>query len=139
MSRRVVLPTELQVAKAIEAIRREHPTKPPTVLAVGQHLGLSNATFWRYFPDLCREIADARRRAIRAQPAVNQNPNEVDHQTLLARLRKDNARLNGELKIAAAEVQRLTLENRVLSAHAEQASKLIPLKPRTEHRGPSST
>ncbi|GGD76392.1 hypothetical protein [Microbacterium murale] len=130
MSRRVVLPTELQIGEALEALRREQPAKPPTVVAVAEHLGLSNATFWRYFPDLCQGIADTRRRALRTPPAADQETNDADHRTILARLRRDNARLESELKRAAAEVQRLTLENGVLIAHAQQASKVIPLKPR---------
>lgn len=130
MSRRVVLPTDLQITEALEALGREQPAKPPTVVAIAQHFGLSNATFWRHFPDLCQEIVNSRRDALRSHPAGNQNPNDVDHQTLLARLRNNNARLEGDLKLAAAEIQRLTLENRALVIHAELTTDVIPLRPR---------
>lgn len=129
MSRRVLLPTELQIAETLAALRREQPAKPPTVVAVADRLGLTNATFWRHFPDLCQEIADARRRAVGTQPVPNRSPDDVDQRTILARLRDNNSRLERELEVAAAEVQRLTLENRALIAHAQQASKVIPISP----------
>jgi len=130
MTRPVSLPTETEITAVIEALNREDPSRPPAVLAVAARLGLSNATFWRRFPQLAQTLADTRRNALRDRaPAPERRVREVPRAEL-ARLRNDKARLENEVRVAAAEVQRLTLENHALRAQLEQVSGLIPLHTR---------
>ncbi|HWL76507.1 hypothetical protein [Microbacterium sp.] len=130
MTRAVPLPTETEITAVVEALTREDPSRPPAVLAVAARLGLSNATFWRRFPQLAQTLADTRRVALRDRARTPERPVHELPVAELARLRNDKARLVNEVRVAAAEVQRLTLENQALRTQLEQSSGVIPLHTR---------
>lgn len=130
MTRAIPLPTETEITAVIEALTREDPSHPPAVLAVAARLGLSNATFWRRFPQLAQTLADTRKDALRDRTRAPERPAPELPAAELARLRNDNARLESEVRAAAAEVQRLTLENYALRTQLEQASGVIPIHAR---------
>lgn len=130
MTRPVPLPTETEITAVVEALTREDPSRPPAVLAVAARLGLSNATFWRRFPQLAQTLADTRRDALRHRAGTPEGAAHELPVVELARLRNDKARLEGEVRAAAAEVQRLTLENYALRTQLEQASGVIPIHAR---------
>lgn len=129
MTPRVPLPTPDQIAAAI-AVETEQSRRPPAALAVARRLGMSNATFWRHFPRVAQELADARRsanRSVQRRVATDSGPNAA---VTIARLRAENVGLQDDIKVAAAEVQRLTLENHVLRAQLETAAGITPIQRR---------
>lgn len=132
MTRPVPLPTETEITAVIEALKREDPSRPPAVVAVAARLGLSNATFWRRFPQLAQTLADTRRDALRDRARAPERALAELPVAELARLRNDKARLESEVRTAAAEVQRLTLENEALRAQLQHARGLIPLRGRAD-------
>ncbi|MFS2241249.1 hypothetical protein [Microbacterium sp. OR16] len=131
MTQRVTLPTPAQVEAAIAAAT-EHAGRPPAALAVATRLQMSNATFWRHFPQIAQQLADNRRKVVRrrAQQQTDNAPSD-SLAAANARLRTENARLRDEIKIAAAEIQRLTLENHNLRTDHEQKARITPLQRRT--------
>jgi hypothetical protein len=131
MSRRVVLPSESEIREALAKLSAGEPANPPTVLALARSLGLTNATFWRHFPQIAQEVADGRRNALRsAGPADTPATGGTDAKSALAQLRNDKARLRGQLEVAIAHLQRLTLENRALREELEQAVKVVRIPPK---------
>lgn len=134
MTRRVPLPSEGEVRAAVDQLATDSASSP-AVVAVARHLGLSNATFWRHFPQLAQAIADERR-ASRATTAM---PRSVDtHDTkeseqgssaMSARLRTENAQLRSKVEIASAHILRLTLENRHLRDELESAQRVARIQP----------
>jgi AcrR family transcriptional regulator len=59
MARKVDLPSIEQIERAkASMLAHAHETgQRATVTALAKLLNLSNTTFWRYFPDIAREIA----------------------------------------------------------------------------------
>ncbi|MBN8423469.1 hypothetical protein JF531_02940 [Microbacterium esteraromaticum] len=130
MTRRVSLPTSAQVDAAIAA-ETEHAGRPPAALAVAARLQMSNATFWRHFPQIAQELADNRRKAVRRAHQQSADAPSDSLAAANARLRTENAHLRDEMKVAAAEVQRLTLENHNLQTEHEHNARITPLQRRT--------
>ena len=123
MTRRVPLPTESEVRSAHETMCAQEAQHDVTVVKLAQQLGLTNATFWRYFPGIAQEIADARRATPRAAAQVPTAASE----DRAASLRVDIARLREQLELAVVHIQRLTIENEELRAQLEAASAVIHL------------
>lgn len=121
MTARVPLPTETRVQEVIEDLRNREPGHPPTAISVAGALGLTNATFWRHFPALAREVADARheQRGRKRPPTHTPDDSAEDDRATLARLRTANANLENQLRTAAEHIQHLTLENRNLRDELE--------------------
>lgn len=124
MSRRVDLPSTEQVRATIRDLSAQSPDSVLTVKALAQHLGLTNGTFWRHFPDVAQAVADERRSALRPgmklPPATTERKEETE-----VRLRGQIALLKSEVALAAAQVQRLTLENHALREHLEAEKTII--------------
>lgn len=90
---------------------------------------MSNATFWRHFRHIAQELSDRRRDASRKVQSEVPEGADVDYRGTISRLRIENARLLNDMMIAAAEVQRLTLENHALRIQQEQTSGVTPIRP----------
>jgi AcrR family transcriptional regulator len=132
MTARVPLPSEAQVRQALAQLAASPGAGQPTVLALARSLGLSNGTFWRYFPEIASEVAGQRRATPRPGPAAS-TPDRPGGNPAgeLARLRRANRELTDQIEVAIAHLQRLTLENHALREQLEHALKItrIPRVP----------
>jgi len=126
MSRRVQLPTEAEVRTALTQLcdhADQHHTRP-TVTALARRVGLTNTTFWRYFPQQARELVDR----TRVEPADDdRGGNGTDR---VAALTRDNQQLREHLDLATANIARLTLENHHLRTTLEAATAVTQLSSR---------
>jgi transposase-like protein len=94
----------------------------PTVIALARQLGVTNATFWRHFPDIAREVAAAGRNEQRDDHA-DRDPSplrELERQN--AQLRRTNHDLRLDIKLAEASIQRLAIVNHQLRRELEAAT-----------------
>lgn len=127
MTRRVKLPSEVEVLEA--RLRLSSEGVPPSVVSLAKSFGLTNATFWRHFPSIAQETADARRTTKHTNMLAGETRisgrNTKDE---IVRLRDDNAQLRTQLGSAAAQIQILTLENRQLREQLEQAHGVPTLR-----------
>lgn len=118
MTKRVNLPTEAAVRAAIVDLNSDNG-EPTTVVALARHLGLSNSTFWRHFPELAQEIADARRAAHGLRPPEVAASDDREAERAITRLRDMNLRLTSDLETAIACIRGLTIENQTLRSELE--------------------
>lgn len=98
--------------------------RQPSVLAVARQLGMSNTTFRRHFPDIAKEIGDARRRP---EAGTESETGHSSHEKLVARnakLRRNNRQLREHLQLAVANIQRLTLQVHRQQKALEAASQV---------------
>lgn len=125
MSRRVLVPAEATVQAAISDIRGEAAQRgrKPTVTALASRVGLTNATFWRHFPDLARELVDT----ARAQSMTPPQPESTRPRDDRAALARENRRLADHLDLAVANIARLTHENHQLRQAVEAAANVTRL------------
>lgn len=123
MSRKVRLPSESDVAAKVRELQDGDAGRSPTVVAVARELGLSNGTFWRYFPAVAQSIADARRAEPKAQ---NMPRNRVadDHERS-ARLERRVRDLETQLEQAVQRIRELSLHNHQLLAELEHPGSVI--------------
>lgn len=96
----------------------------PSVLALATRLGLSNTTFRRHFPELAKDIS-----ALRSSPSSptgdQRQPSPYDVLTARnAKLRRTNRSLNENLRYAAAQLQRLALDNTRLRQALEASHRI---------------
>lgn len=131
MTRRVSLPTESEVRAALAELSATETKGRPTVVALARSLGLTNATFWRHFPEIAQEVADARRSGQRSDTAAGASHTgaAADGGAEIAHLRTEKSRLRDQLEVAVAHIQRLTLENRALRDELERATKVVRIPP----------
>lgn len=133
MSRAAEQPIAEQARHARDCVLAEAAAagKRPSVLAVARRSGLSNTTFRRHFPDIARELSQARR----TPPAyITSSPAAAEHDRLVARnarLRRDNQQLRQHLQPAIANIQRLTLEARQLRTQLEAATSVTRIGTRS--------
>lgn len=128
MTRRPALPTHHEVHRAVEELTQT-AGKPPTVLALARHLGLANTTFHRNFPDLVHEPNPPRPPTTTTWPMrAATRLEQLEHNN--AALPRDKRELTEHLDLAAAAIQRLTLENHRLRQQLETASKITRINPR---------
>ena len=83
---------------------------------------MSNTTFRRHFPRQAGEIAEAR---CRREPPAGEQTRPGPYEILVARnarLRRANRTLTGNLRLAAAQIQRLGIENARLREALEASS-----------------
>lgn len=95
--------------------------REPSVLALAHRLGLANTTFRRNYPGIVAELT--RQAATRQLPESAVSRYEQLQQTG-TQLRSDNQRLRDHLDLAAAVIQRLTLENQRLRHQLENEAKV---------------
>lgn len=108
--------------------------KRPSVLGLATRLGLSNTTFRRHFPQQAQDVSAAR--SSREPPAAAQGlPSR--YETLAARnarLRRANRALTGNLRLAAAQIQHLGMENDRLRDALESSSNVSRIdQPSKQH------
>jgi hypothetical protein len=133
MTRRAALPAEAQVRKALTELigRCDENGARPSVLALAGQFGLSNTTFRRNFPEIAAEVG-----AVRTAPPAEDHPQATSRYDRLiernAKLRRANRDLRDHLTLAAAHVQRLSLENDRLLRTVETATGVtrLPRSPR---------
>lgn len=122
--------SERRVRQAMEELlrRAEETGQRPSVLALARRISMSNTTFRRYFPDITREIGQARS----AEPPA-QGERTTAYDKLVARnarLKRVNSEQQAQLRLAAAEIQRLALLNAKLLGDLEEARNVTPIRPR---------
>ncbi|WP_394622410.1 hypothetical protein JNUCC0626_49630 (plasmid) [Lentzea sp. JNUCC 0626] len=111
----------------------EQNGRRPSVLALARHFGLSNTTFRRHFPGIANEISAART----APPSEDQPHGASRYDRLVernAKLRRVNRDLSAHVRLAAAHIQRLALENARLTQQLEAASKVTRIDTRDRQR-----
>lgn len=134
MTARVQLPSEGQVQAALADLT-ESQDGPPTVVALSRALGLTNSTFWRYFPETARSVAERGRELKRQpKPAPPDGADVSDSDEDVSRLKRRNQALSDHLEVALAQLQRLTLDNRALREALEAANNVTRLTPRDPSR-----
>jgi predicted ArsR family transcriptional regulator len=120
------IPAEARVRRVLDHYLSEcHDNgKRPSVLALATKLGMSNTTFRRHFPEQAKEISAAR---ANLQPQAGGQTRPSTYEVLVARnarLRHANHTLTGNLRLAAAQVQRLGMENARLREALEASSNI---------------
>jgi hypothetical protein len=113
--------SDLRVRKAADDLLAQAAATGarPSVLALARRVGLSNTTFRRRYPEIAREIAQART-APTGSPAASGQPSAFDRLVARnAKLKRTNRLLADQLKLAAAHLQRLAVENARLRELAE--------------------
>lgn len=129
MSRRIELPGREQVEATVRALSDSTSGSALTVSALAQHLNLTNSTFWRYFPDIAQSVADKRRLSLRGE--AKPSPTPATRKDCPERhLRQQIDALKSQLSIAAAQVQRLTLENAALRRQLEAENTIVRIRDR---------
>lgn len=133
MNRSTGVPTPEQARRARDHVFAQAAAegRRPSVLAVAHQLGMTNTTFRRHFPDLAKEIGDARR-----QPEANAETetSTSSYDKLLARnakLRRNNRQLRDHLQLAVANIQRLTLQVHRQQQALEAASQVTHISTKT--------
>ncbi len=127
MTRRVPLPTDADVVAALAQLRQDNPATV-TVRALAERVGLTNPTFWRHFPVIAQDLADQRRAASRARPQPTTGQvTRGDGADANLRLRAETATLRDQIDLAAAHIQRLTLENHTLRTQLEHRDGIAHL------------
>ncbi|MDY0909512.1 hypothetical protein [Microbacterium sp. CFBP9034] len=99
-----------------------------TARALAGHLGLSNSTFWRCFPAIAQTVADERRQSLRNTPPAQLSPEANARQTE-ARLRAENRVLRGQLDLAIATIQRMSLELDDFRTQSQQLAGIARIRP----------
>lgn len=131
MTRRVSLPTEAEIREALAELRKCNANNAPTVVALAQSIGLANATFWRHFPQIAQEVADARRSAQRSIPPAAASPTNADaggDRAEVTRLRREKSQLRDQLEAAVAHIMHLTLEHRALGEENRALRRALELE-----------
>ncbi|MEE1805406.1 hypothetical protein [Streptomyces sp. BE133] len=129
------LPTETQVRAALSDLLQQADDNGarPSVLALARRFSMSNTTFRRHFPELATEISTIRSTPSDASPTGE--PNRYDKLVARnAKLKRRNRELTDYLALAAAHVQKITLENQRLRQGLEAAAGLTRLTDRIPSR-----
>lgn len=125
---RTTLPSRDQVLTVLSELRGQAGAtgQPPTVLGLARRLGLANTTFRRNFADIVLEVSQ--QGGARDAPTPGSRYQQL--QQASAELRGSNRQLREHLDLAAAVIQRLTLENQRLRQQLETAAKVTTITPR---------
>jgi hypothetical protein len=126
MTRPADIPAEGRVRRVLDQYLTEcHDNgKRPSVLALAAKLGMTNTTFRRHFPEQAKEISEAR---FHPEPRAEAQKRPSPYEALAARnakLRRANRILTGNLRLAAAQIQRLGMENARLREALEASSNI---------------
>ncbi|MCR2818922.1 hypothetical protein NQ166_08790 [Microbacterium sp. zg.Y1090] len=119
MTRRVNLPTDEDVRRELSKLQFEDAVIP-SAKRLAEKLGLANSTFWRYFPEIAQQVADARRETRATTP-----PKTVQKASEEPALRAENARLRKRLELAIAHIHRLSVENEALREAVGTSGNII--------------
>lgn len=120
---RPAMPSHDDVRAMLAQLRAEKdlPGREPSVLTLARRLGLANTTFRRNYPGIVAELTA--QAASRPQATAPPGRYQQLEQTA-AELRRDNQQLRDHLDLAAAVIQRLTLENQRVRRQLEDAAKV---------------
>lgn len=132
MSRKIDLPDQAHVRNIMADMLAAAAAggARPSVLALARRLGLSNATFWRHFPDIATEVRQAASVAMVPASGENRCLGRCEEQAAHnARLRRENARLTDQLEAAFGHLRRLTVDNAQLRRDLEAARAITRLDP----------
>lgn len=126
MTRDVPLPSPTRARRVADQYLADcqHTRKRPSVLGLAAQLALTNTTFRRHFPELVQEISTAR---ADPSPAAGSEQPTRPHDALVARnskLRRANRTLTANLRLAAAQIQRLALDNARLREALEASANI---------------
>jgi hypothetical protein len=130
---RPAIPSRDEVLTALAQLQSDAAItgRHPSVLTLARQVGLANTTFRRNFPDIAADLA--RQAAERRQTPPP--PSRYDQlQQTTAQLRQENQELRGQLELAYAVIQRITLENQRLRQQAEAAANITRLSDAQPHR-----
>ena len=131
MSRAADIPAEHAVNGTLERYLAEcHDNgRRPSVLGLAGQLGMSNTSFRRHFPAQARKVSD-----LRHSPAPSTGPEDIPPASPYdrlaarnARLRRSNRVLTQNLHLAAAQVQRLALDNARLRDELQKTASVTPI------------
>jgi len=136
MTRKIALPSKDEVHHAKTRLLAEACASGtrPTVVTLARNLGLTNPTFWRYFPDTAREIAALTRTPAPAPTAEDTTDRLRQLEDRNAALLRTNRNLTDHLELAVANIQRLAIDNQRLRQELEATAKVTHLKPRITQR-----
>jgi hypothetical protein len=120
------MPSEDTVLKAVQEVTDQAAElgRRPSVLAVARRVGLSNTTFRRNFPEIARQLGEARRNGTAATAGAGDDQRRLSLQECNATLRRHNTELTEHLELATANIMRLTLENKRLREDLQAATKV---------------
>jgi hypothetical protein len=126
MSRPADIPAEARVRQVLDQYLSQcHDNgKRPSVLGLAARIGLNNTTLRRHFPQHVKEISQVRSRC---EPSADAETPPGRYEALVARnarLRRANQALTGNLKLAAAQIQHLGVENTRLRQALEASSNV---------------
>ena len=124
MTRRIDRPAPAQVRQALADLTAQTTDRPPSVVALARCLGLTNTTFWRYYPDIARDVVAARRAAIASTPHESEPRRRDELHARNAELRRTIQNLTAQLDLAIANIQRLSIDNHQLRQELEAATKV---------------
>jgi hypothetical protein len=110
VTRRIDRPAPTQVRQAVAELAQDSD-RPPSVVVLARHLGLTNTTFFRYYPDIARDVAAARRAAIASIPHPTEPRRQDDLQAHNSELRRTIEELTAQLDLAIANIQQLSIDN----------------------------
>jgi AcrR family transcriptional regulator len=132
MSRKIDLPAEQHVRAVLADMLAEaaEGSAKPSVLALARRLGLSNATYWRHFPDIAAEVNQTV--SVAVVPASSEHPclgRSEEQAAHIARLRRENARLTDQMEAAFGHLRQLTVDNAQLRRDLEAACAITRLDP----------
>ncbi|MFJ6986534.1 MULTISPECIES: hypothetical protein [unclassified Streptomyces] len=135
MSRRTDLPSPTHVAQVLDELLNtcRSTGRQPSVLDLARRFGLSNTTFRRNYPDAVSKITAAR--SPQNQPAASAGPSPNGRLAARnAKLRRSNRELTATLKLAIAQIHRLSTENHRLRAELEAVTGVTRLTDRIPGR-----
>jgi len=139
VSRAADVPAEHTVDRALERYLAEcrDNGRCPSVLGLAAKFGMSNTTFRRHFPDQVRKISGIRREPEPdSRTAASTGPSPYERLTARnAKLRRANRILTQNLHLAAAQVQRLSLDNARLRGELQNTASVTSID--QARRGPS--
>jgi hypothetical protein len=136
VSRAADIPAEHAVDRALERYLAESRDngKRPSVLGLAIKLGMSNTTFRRHFPAQARKVSELRN-APESATGDDVPASPYDQLTARnARLRRANRVLTQNLQLAAAQIQRLSLDNARLREALQGTARVTPID--QARRGP---
>lgn len=133
MKRRPDLPTLDDIRNAIDDIT-ETTGRPPTALALAKHLGVPNTTFRRNFPDLTAQLRQQRTRSEQGTTHATDRFQRLVQENQA--LKATNQDLTEHLELAAANIQRLSIENHQLRQAIEAVGNITRIGARKPSHPP---
>ena len=124
MTRHAEIPSEASARRTNDHYldRCRERGERPSVLGLAGQFGLSNTTFRRHFPHLAAELS---RQRSTPRPATTTEPSRYEQLVARnAKLRRTNRALNDQLQLAAAQLQRLAIDNANLQQALEANSNV---------------